>query len=162
MRLCLLGVLASLVVGASLAMGSGRDVIADWYVDGELNGGPYKISELRAALNDPYVKEGQGVYDAFIDLVNAQITAQIAGGKDNEPGGKSATPDKTPTQTAPDDGGQTGNEQPPQVPIPPRPQPPASTATDDLPGTFIVLSALAGLLLLVGGGTAAARWLRRR
>jgi len=162
MRLCLLGVLASLVLGAGLAVGSGKDVIADWYVDGELNGGPYKVSELREALNDPYIKEGQGVYDSFIDLVNAQITAQIAGGKDNEPGGKSAPPDKTGTTTAPGVGSQTEEGRPPQVPIPPRPQPPASTATDDLPGTFIVLSALAGLLLLVGGGTAVARWLRRR
>jgi hypothetical protein len=165
---CLLAVLGTLAVGMSTAVAGPRDVIADWYVDGAIDG-TYTLAELRGALNEPTVVDGGGAYDAFRDLVNAEITARVVGGKDSTPGSssRSAPPDKGPAPREQPGGldGQAENPgtTPPEAPLGDPPAPPATVGQDeDLPTAFIALAAVAGLLVVVGGGTALARRLRRR
>lgn len=163
---CLLAVLGTLAVGMSAAVAGPREVVADWWADGDLDRS-YTLSELRGALNVPDVQGGN--YDAFRDLVNAEITARVVGGKDSTPGSssRSAPPEKGPApQEQP--GGLNGQAEnpgttPPEAPLGDPPTPPATVGQDeDLPTAFIALAAVAGLLVVVGGGTALARRLRRR
>ena len=151
-RLCLLA-LGALLLGAQVATATPQDVIADYYVDGQIDPGRYSTAELKGAL--AIVGDQGGSYDAFKDLVNGELTARLVGGHDGS--GPSAPIDKgqTPTQT-------TTTSGPNELPPGPVPTPPASVTDDGVPLGFIVLSVAAGLLVIAGGGMALARRMRRR
>jgi hypothetical protein len=163
----LVGLLAFLAVGVGAAVAGPRDVVADYWTDGVLNGS-YSLSELRGSLDLPDVQGGS--YDAFRDIVSSEIARLVAGGSDETPGSsdRSAPLDKGATPSDSGTGGvnapnETPGATPPDAPLGPAPTPPASVAQDeDLPVAFIALASLAGLLVLVGGGTAVMRRLRRR
>lgn len=158
---CLVAVLGTLGLGLGVAVAGPRDVVADYYVDGVLDGS-YTLAELRGARDLPDVQGGS--YDAFRDILSAEITRLVAGGSDRTPGSsnRSAPPDKGSAPRETPDGGNAPDEgTPPPIGTPATP-PAAVAQDDDLPAAFIALAAVAGLLVLVGGGTAVARRLRRR
>jgi hypothetical protein len=163
---CLLAVLGTFAVGMSMAVAGPRDVFADWWADGVIDE-TYSLSDLRGALDLPGTKGG--TYDSFRDIVNGEITRLVTGGKDETPGSsnRSAPVDKGATPPAQPDNGNAPNEtpsaSPPSVPVGGPSPPPAAVAQDeDLPTAFIALAVFAGLLVLVGGGTAVLRRFRRR
>jgi hypothetical protein len=163
---CLLAVLGTFTVGLSMAVAGPRDVFADWWADGVIDE-TYSLSDLRAALELPGTKGG--TYDSFRDIVNGEITRLVTGGKDGTPGSsnRSAPPDKGASPPSQPDEGNTPNENPgtspPSVPVGGPSPPPAAVAQDEnLPTAFIALAAVAGLLVLIGAGTAVAGRFRRR
>ena len=81
LSLALAGAIA--VVGmAPVASAAPNDVIADYFVDGILDGG-YSVDDLRAALAFAQKRVGSGAqYTAFADIVSEAITRDLAGTDD--------------------------------------------------------------------------------
>lgn len=147
----------------SPAAAAPNDVIADYFVDGQLNG-TYTVDDLRGALAFAQERVGTGSqYSAFADIVSEAITQDLAGtsaGADvaAEEQLKSQTP-ATRTQVAP----------PPDPAAPPPtttaadeglPTPPPTDPADTLPMVVPVMGFVA--LGLVAIGSFSAFWRRRR
>ncbi|MEW6582474.1 MAG: hypothetical protein AB1416_06915 [Actinomycetota bacterium] len=160
-RACLLAV-AALALTAPLAAASPRDVVADYWADGQIDPSVYSTADLKGALREPTVASGGGVYDAFADIIHAELTARLVGGRD---GDRPAAPPSAPVTKGPGaTGGGTVTAGQNEIPGPlpgPVPTPPAAAADDDLPLAFLILSGAAGVLVLSGGAVAAIRRLRR-
>jgi hypothetical protein len=159
---CLLAVLAALA-GNTAALAGPRDVVADYWVDGELDG-HYTIAELRGALKEPAVTRGGGAYDALVDLVNAEITSRLVGGRDRETAGA-----PRPARQGEKRSAEVGIPRPARRPAAAPPDPalpadvpvaPTTVRRGEVPTPFVVLAAASGLLLLGGAGTALYRRLR--
>ena len=156
LSLALAGAIA--VVGmAPVASAAPNDVIADYFVDGILDGG-YSVDDLRAALAFAQKRVGSGAqYTAFADIVSEAITRDLAGTDD--PGAaaerqlqaqtkqpkQKASPPPAPTDTVPDDG---------------LPTPPPSDPNDQLPMAVPIMGFVA--IGLVAIGSFSAFWRRRR
>ena len=62
-----------------LAVASQNDVIADYFVDGQLNG-TYSVTEVRRALAFAQTRVGSDAqYSAFADIVSEALTRRLAG-----------------------------------------------------------------------------------
>jgi hypothetical protein len=148
--------------GGSVASAAPNDVIADYFVDGQLNG-TYTVDDLRGALAFARERVGTGAqYSAFADIVSEAITRDLAGtsggaGEAAEEQLKGQTPG-TRTQVAP----------PPDPAAPPTatvadeglPTPPPTDPADTLPMVVPVMGFVA--LGLVAIGSFSAFWRRRR
>ena len=156
LRLIALAVAIPLALGGTAASAP-NDVIADYFLDGQLNG-TYSVDDLRAALAFAQDRVGTGgQYSAFADIVSQAITRDLAGTsaaaqdqlKAQKPvasPGKQASPPPDPTATvAADDG---------------LPTPPPSDPSDQLPAVVPVMGFVA--LGLVAIGSFSAVWRRRR
>ena len=160
-RLTALLALALLALGATgltaSASAAPNDVIADYFLDGQLNG-TYSVDDLRAALAFAQDRVGTGgQYSAFADIVSQAITRDLAGTsaaaqdqlKAQQPAdspGRQISPPPDPTATvAADDG---------------LPTPPPSDPSDQLPAVVPVMGFVA--LGLVAIGSFSAVWRRRR
>jgi len=138
-----------------VAQAAPNDVIADYFVDGQLNGS-YSVDDLRAALRFAQKRVGTGAqYSAFADIISQAITGDLAGtsgaaaeeqlqAQTKRPGQK-VTPPPAPVTTAPDDG---------------LPTPPPSDPSDQLPAAVPIMGFVA--LGLVAIGAFSALWRRRR
>lgn len=146
----------------STAAAAPNDVIADYFVDGQLNG-TYSVEDLRGALAFAQKRVGTGAqYSAFADIVSEAITRDLAGTSGGaavaaEEQLKVQTP-RTRTQVAP-----------PPAPVAPTattvtdeglPTPPPSDPADTLPMVVPVMGFVA--LGLVAIGSFSAFWRRRR
>ena len=141
-----------------LAVASPNDVIADYFVDGQLNGA-YSVTDLRGALDFAQTRVGSGAqYSAFADIVSEALTQRLAGTSgdtaevqleaQNPNARAQTTPRPDPSATtaaAPDDG------------LPP---PPPADPNDELPTAVPVMGFVA--LGLVAVGSISAIWRRRR
>ena len=156
LRLIALAVAIPLTLGGSAASAP-NDVIADYFLDGQLNG-TYSVDDLRAALAFAQDRVGTGgQYSAFADIVSQAITRDLAGTsaaaqdqlKAQKPAagpGRQTSPPPDPTATvAADDG---------------LPTPPPSDPSDQLPVVVPVMGFVA--LGLVAIGSFSAVWRRRR
>ena len=156
LRLIALAVAIPLALGGTAASAP-NDVIADYFLDGQLNG-TYSVDDLRAALAFAQDRVGTGgQYSAFADIVSQAITRDLAGTsaaaqdqlKAQKPvasPGRQISPPPDPTATvAADDG---------------LPTPPPSDPSDQLPVVVPVMGFVA--LGLVAIGSFSAVWRRRR
>ena len=156
LRLIALAVAIPLALGGTAASAP-NDVIADYFLDGQLNG-TYSVDDLRAALAFAQDRVGTGgQYSAFADIVSQALTRDLAGTsaaaqdqlKAQKPvasPGRQISPPPDPTATvAADDG---------------LPTPPPSDPSDQLPVVVPVMGFVA--LGLVAIGSFSAVWRRRR
>lgn len=141
-----------------MAASSPNDVIADYFVDGQLNGA-YSVTDLRGALAFAQTRVGSGAqYSAFADIVSEALTERLAGTsgdtaqvqlKAQQPNTRTQTtpkPDPTAPPVAAPDGG--------------LPTPPPADPNDELPTAVPVMGFVA--LGLVAIGSISAIWRRRR
>jgi len=139
----------------STAAAAPNDVIADYFVDGQLNGS-YSVEDLRAALAFAQDRVGTGAqYSAFADIISQAITGDLAGTsgaaedqlKAQQPRPRTqTTPAPDPTATVVQDDG--------------LPAPPPSDPSDELPAAVPIMGFVAlGLVVL---GSVSAIWRRRR
>ena len=78
LRLIALAVAIPLALGGTAASAP-NDVIADYFLDGQLNG-TYSVDDLRASLAFAQDRVGTGgQYSAFADIVSQAITRDLAG-----------------------------------------------------------------------------------
>lgn len=160
-----LAVLALLSLGASAALAGPGAVIDDYQADGQING-VYSVQDLQAALD---LMKDQAQYGAFRDLVGDAMVSAAAGLRSRETGSaieSRSYPPAPPTASpqAPASGQATAGETPDrlQAELPGSlPSSPAADPDSGLPIGFVVLSALAGALLVAGVGSTAYRRLRR-
>jgi hypothetical protein len=155
-RLLALVVVASLG-SAGITHAAPNDVIADYFVDGQLNGS-YSVEDLRGALAFAKERTGaDGQYSAFAEIVGEALTARLAGvdesARDQLNAQTPGTP-KAPAAAPPpaDAVVTTGNEG--------LPTPPATDPDGELPVAVPIMGFVA--LGLVAAGTGSAVWRRRR
>ncbi len=158
-RLIALAGALALASGSGLATAAPSDVIADYFVDGQLNG-TYSVEDLRGALAFAQDRVGGGAqYSAFADIVSEAITRDLAGTsgaaaeqlKEQDPTPEPAVtppPDPTATAAAPPPADQD------------IPTPPPSDPSDQLPAAVPIMAFVA--LGLVAIGSFSAIWRRRR
>ena len=156
LRLIALAVAIPLALGGTAASAP-NDVIADYFLDGQLNG-TYSVDDLRAALAFAQDRVGTGgQYSAFADIVSQAITRDLAGTsaaaqdqlnaqKPAAGPGRQTSPPPDPTATVAADNG--------------LPTPPPSDPSDQLPAVVPVMGFVA--LGLVAIGSFSAVWRRRR
>lgn len=141
--------------GLNRAQAAPNDVIADYFVDGQLDA-TYSVDDLRAALAFAQERVGSGAqYSAFADIVSQAITQDLAGTSGAAEEQLQAQQPRTRTQTtpAPD----------PSATVQPDeglPTPPPSDPTDELPAAVPIMGFVA--LGLVAFGSISAIWRRRR
>lgn len=144
---------------AGTAAAAPTDVIADYFVDGQLNG-TYPVDDLRGALE--YAQQrvgGDAQYSAFADIISEAITRDLAGTSDSAADQlKAQTAPARPRPAAPPDPTAT------TAVVAPAddglPTPPPSDPTDNLPAAVPVMGFVA--LGLVAIGSFSAFWRRRR
>lgn len=161
-RLTALLVLALLALGtaglAGTATAAPNDVIADYFVDGQLNG-TYSVEDLRGALAFAQRQSGSGAqYSAFADIIGEALTRNLAGTS-------GAAAEQLRVQTAPTRTKATPPPDPMATTAPPAqdpaiPAPPPSDPSDSLPAAVPVMGFVA--LGLVAIGSFSAIWRRRR
>ena len=156
-RLLTLVTAAVLATGIAVtpALSAPNDVIADYFVDGQLDA-VYTVDDLRGALAFAQQRVGSGAqYSAFADIVSQAITQDLAGTsgaaeqqlKEQEPRTRTqTTPAPDPTATVQQDDG--------------LPTPPPSDPSDELPAAVPIMGFVA--LGLVAIGSFSAIWRRRR
>ena len=155
-RLLALVVVASLG-SAGIIHAAPNDVIADYFVDGQLNGS-YSVEDLRGALASAKERTGEdGQYSAFAEIVGEAPTARLAGvddsAKDQLDAQRPGTPTQAPAAPPPVDAVvTTANDG--------LPTPPATDPDDQLPVAVPIMGFVA--LGLVAAGTGSAVWRRRR
>jgi hypothetical protein len=147
--------LAASVIGLTGVAGAApNDVVADYFVDGQLDG-IYSVDDLRGALAFAQERAGGGAqYSAFADIVSQAITRDLAGTGAAEDQLRAQSlqsrtqpaPPPAPTATVPRSSG--------------LPTPPPSDPGDQLP-LAVPMMAL-GALGLIAVGSLSAIWRRRR
>lgn len=160
-RITALLALAILALGsagmAGTATAAPNDVIADYFVDGQLDG-TYSVEDLRGALAFAQGRVGDGAqYSAFADIIGEALTRNLAGTR-----GSAAAQLKV--QTAPTRTKATPQPDPTATTAPARsdglPTPPPSDPSDSLPAAVPIMGFVA--LGLVAIGSFSAIWRRRR
>jgi hypothetical protein len=162
-----LSAILALALGAATAIAGPGAVIDDYRADGRIDGA-YSVADLQGAL--ALMKE-QAQYGAFRDVVGDALVSAAAGLRSGERGAKaevrSAPP---PPAAAQPSGGQQSQERASSDPGAERtqaelpaglPSSPPADPESGLPVGFVVLSGLAGLLLVSGIGSTVYRRLRR-
>jgi hypothetical protein len=146
-------VLALLAAGSSVALGSPQEVLGDYQDNGRIEG-TYSLTELRGALE---LRAEDPLYGVYRDVVEQEIQEVLVGGRDGNgsssrqaPAGEQRAAERVANQ----------NELPADD-VPPLVSPEPGEPGGGVPVAFLVLSALAGLLLVIGAGSAAYRRLRR-
>lgn len=145
-------------VAVPAAVTAPTDVIADYFVDGQLTG-TYSVTDLRGALAFAQTRLGAGAqYSAFADIVSEALTERLAGTSgDTAEGQLKAQKPNARTQTTPKpDPAATV----PAAPDEGLPAPPPADPNDELPTAVPVMGFVA--LGLVAIGSISAIWRRRR
>ena len=141
----------AILLPTSVAAGSARDVVADYFKDGRIDGG-YSIQDLRGAL--VFARRHTTTapsYSAFADAVNEAITNNLVGS--GEAAQRALTSTRPRDQVTPA----------PIPPVPPSnlPAPPEGAPSQSTPVAMLVIAILAGMLLLAGVGASIWRRMRR-
>ena len=147
----------SLLVGVAIllpttvAAGSAREVVADYFKDGRIDNG-YSIDDLRGAL--VFARRNTATapsYSAFADAVNEAITNNLVGS--GEAAQRALTSTRPRNEVTPA----------PIPPVPPSnlPSPPEGAPSQSMPVAMLVIAILAGMLLLAGIGASIWRRMRR-
>jgi hypothetical protein len=141
----------AILLPTSVAAGSARDVVADYFKDGQIDGG-YSIQDLRGAL--VFARRHTATapsYSAFADAVNEAITNDLVGS--GEAAQRALTSTRPRDQVTPA----------PIPPVPPSnlPAPPEGAPSQSTPVAMLVIAILAGMLLLAGLGASVWRRMRR-
>ena len=147
----------SLLVGVAIllpttvAAGSAREVVADYFKDGRIDNG-YSIDDLRGAL--VFARRNTATapsYSAFADAVNEAITNNLVGS--GEAAQRALTSTRPRNEVTPA----------PIPPVPPSnlPSPPEGAPSHSMPVAMLVIAILAGMLLLAGVGASIWRRMRR-
>ena len=147
----------SLLVGVAIllpttvAAGSAREVVADYFKDGRIDNG-YSIDDLRGAL--VFARRNTATapsYSAFADAVNEAITNNLVGS--GEAAQRALTSTRPRNEVTPA----------PIPPVPPSnlPSPPEGAPSQSMPVAMLVIAILAGMLLLAGVGASIWRRMRR-
>jgi len=142
-------------VAAAPALAAPNDVIADYFVDGQLDAA-HSVDDLRAALAFAQERVGSGAqYSAFADIVSQAITQDLAGTSGAAEKQLQAQEPREPVQTipAPDPTATVAQDDG-------LPTPPPSDPTDALPAAVPIMGFVA--LGLVALGSISAIWRRRR
>ena len=144
-------VAVAILLPTSVAAGSARDVVADYFKDGRIDGG-YSIQDLRGAL--VFARRHTATapsYSAFADAVNEAITNNLMGS--GEAAQRALTSTRPRDQVTPA----------PIPPVPPSnlPAPPEGAPSQSTPVAMLVIAILAGMLLLAGVGASIWRRMRR-
>ena len=141
--------------GATVASAAPNDVIADYFVDGQLDA-TYSVDDLRAALAFAQERVGSDAqYSAFADIVGQAITQDLAGTSGAAEEQLQAQEPRTPAQTTPAPDPTATVVQDDGLPTPPPTDP-----TDELPTAVPIMGFVA--LGLVAIGSFSAIWRRRR
>ena len=153
-RLTAVALLASIAV-ATPALGSARDVIADYFKDGTITYS-YSIDDLRGAL--VFARRHASTapqYSAFADAVNQAITNGLVGSGDAAQ--QQLTTPRSRTEVAP-----PPEPIPAPAPVPSNlPTPPEGAPADSIPWVVPTMAIIAGLLILAGIASSAWRRMRR-
>jgi len=144
-------VAVAILLPTTVAAGSAREVVADYFKDGRIDSG-YSIEDLRGAL--VFARRHTATapsYSAFADAVNEAITNNLVGS------GEAAQ--RALTSTRPRDQATPA----PIPPVPPSnlPAPPEGAPSQSTPVAMLVIAILAGMLLLAGLGASIWRRMRR-
>ena len=156
-RLLTLASAALLATGIAVApaLSAPNDVIADYFVDGQLDA-VYSVDDLRAALAFAQERVGSGAqYSAFADIVSQAITQDLAGTSGAAEEQLKAQQPRTRTQTTPAPDPTATVQQDEGIPTPP-----PSDPSDELPLAVPIMGFVA--LGLVAFGSISAIWRRRR
>ena len=141
--------------GITVAAAAPNDVIADYFVDGQLDA-VYSVDDLRAALAFAQERVGSGAqYSAFADIVSQAITQGLAGPSGAAEEQLKAQQPRTRTQTTPAPDPTATVQQDDGIPTPP-----PSDPSDELPLAVPIMGFVA--LGLVAFGSISAIWRRRR
>ena len=141
--------------GLNRAHAAPNDVIADYFVDGQLDA-VYSVDDLRAALAFAQERVGSGAqYSAFADIVSQAITQDLAGTSGAAEEQLQAQQPRTRTQTTPAPDPTATVQQDDGIPTPP-----PSDPSDELPLAVPIMGFVA--LGLVAFGSISAIWRRRR
>ena len=141
--------------GLNRAQAAPNDVIADYFVDGQLDA-VYSVDDLRAALAFAQERVGSGAqYSAFADIVSQAITQDLAGTSGAAEEQLQAQQPRTRTQTTPAPDPTATVQQDDGIPTPP-----PSDPSDELPLAVPIMGFVA--LGLVAFGSISAIWRRRR
>lgn len=141
--------------GVTSATAAPNDVIADYFVDGQLDA-VYSVDDLRAALAFAQERVGSGAqYSAFADIVSQAITQDLAGTSGAAEEQLKAQQPRTRTQTTPAPDPTATVQQDDGIPTPP-----PSDPSDELPLAVPIMGFVA--LGLVAFGSISAIWRRRR
>ena len=143
-------VAVAILLPTTVAAGSAREVVADYFKDGRIDNG-YSIDDLRGAL--VFARRNTAAapsYSAFADAVNA-ITNKLVGS--GEAAQRALTSTRSRTEVTP-------------APIPPAPpsnlpSPPEGAPSQSAPVAMLVIAIMAGMLLLAGLGASIWRRMRR-
>ena len=151
-RLTAVALLTSVAV-ATPALGSARDVIADYFKDGTITYS-YSIDDLRGAL--VFARRHSSTapqYSAFADAVNQAITDGLVGSGDAAQ--QQLTIPRARTEVAPPPA-------PAPAPAPSNlPTPPEGAPADSIPWVVPTMAIIAGILVLAGIGSSVWRRVRR-
>ena len=144
-------VAVAILLPTTVAAGSAREVVADYFKDGRIDNG-YSIDDLRGAL--VFARRNTATapsYSAFADAVNEAITNDLVGS--GEAAQRALTSTRPRDQVTPA----------PIPPVPPSnlPAPPEGAPSQSTPVAMLVIAILAGMLLLAGLGASVWRRMRR-
>ena len=141
----------AILLPTTVAAGSAREVVADYFKDGRIDNG-YSIDDLRGAL--VFARRNTATapsYSAFADAVNEAITNNLVGS--GEAAQRALTSTRPRNEVTPA----------PIPPVPPSnlPSPPEGAPSQSMPVAMLVIAILAGMLLLAGIGASIWRRMRR-
>ena len=144
-------VAVAILLPTTVAAGSAREVVADYFKDGRIDNG-YSIDDLRGAL--VFARRNTATapsYSAFADAVNEAITNNLVGS--GEAAQRALTSTRPRNEVTPA----------PIPPVPPSnlPSPPEGAPSQSMPVAMLVIAILAGMLLLAGIGASIWRRMRR-
>lgn len=144
-------VAVAILLPTTVAAGSAREVVADYFKDGRIDNG-YSIEDLRGAL--VFARRNTATapsYSAFADAVNEAITNNLVGS--GEAAQRALTSTRPRNEVTPA----------PIPPVPPSnlPSPPEGAPSQSMPVAMLVIAILAGMLLLAGIGASIWRRMRR-
>ena len=144
-------VAVAILLPTTVAAGSAREVVADYFKDGRIDNG-YSIDDLRGAL--VFARRNTATapsYSAFADAVNEAITNNLVGS--GEAAQRALTSTRPRNEVTPA----------PIPPVPPSnlPSPPEGAPSQSMPVAMLVIAILAGMLLLAGVGASIWRRMRR-
>ena len=144
-------VAVAILLPTTVAAGSAREVVADYFKDGRIDNG-YSIDDLRGAL--VFARRNTATapsYSAFADAVNEAITNNLVGSGEAAQRALTSTWPRNEVTPAP------------IPPVPPSnlPSPPEGAPSQSMPVAMLVIAILAGMLLLAGIGASIWRRMRR-
>ena len=144
-------VAVAILLPTTVAAGSAREVVADYFKDGRIDNG-YSIEDLRGALVFARRQTATAPsYSAFADAVNEAITNNLVGS--GEAAQRALTSTRPRNEVTPA----------PIPPVPPSnlPSPPEGAPSQSMPVAMLVIAILAGMLLVAGFGASIGRRMRR-